>query len=96
MKITDVKLTVIKLGALDKPYRNSIKQTTSKSWGRVELYTDDGIVGMAPTKSGSRSFIEGTIKKKLISEHPLCIDYLWQKMYNESEQSGKRWVRISP
>ncbi len=68
MKITDVRLTLIKPGALDKPYWNSIKQTTSKSWDRVELYTDDCIVGMAPAKSGSRSFIEGTIKKKLVGE----------------------------
>jgi L-alanine-DL-glutamate epimerase-like enolase superfamily enzyme len=81
MKITDVKLTSISLGPLEKPFWNSIKRTASQSWARVEIYTDEGVVGMAPAEPGSRPFIEGSIKKKLLGEDPMRTDYLWQKMY---------------
>ena len=83
MKITDIKLTGVSFGALERPFWNSIIKTSGSGGGRIEIHTDDGVVGMAPCgASGSRKAnILGTIKGKLMGEDPLRIGYLWDKMY---------------
>ena len=83
MKITDVKLTSVSFGPLEKPFWNSIITTTRSGGGRLEIHTDEGVVGMAPSgASGARrADILGAIKPKLIGEDPLRIGYLWDKMY---------------
>lgn len=81
MKIIDVVYTPISRVTLERPFWNSIVRTASKEWARVEICTDDGVVGMAPAKQGSRFFIESAIKTKLLGEDPLRIEYLWQKMF---------------
>jgi len=83
MKITNIKMTVIDLGPLETPFWNSIIKTTGRGRARIEIYTDEGIVGIAPG-SGSKArmaTILGPIKDKLVGEDPLRIGYLWQKMY---------------
>ena len=47
MKITDIKVTKFSLGPLDEPYWNSIIKTTSRGFSRLEIYTDEGVVGTA-------------------------------------------------
>jgi len=81
MKITDVRFTAISGVPLKKPFWNSIIRTTSRDSARVEIYTNEGAVGMAPVKEGSRPFIETSIKAKLLGEDPLRTERLWQKMY---------------
>ena len=83
MKITDVKITAVDLGKLEQPFWNSIIKTTGRGGGRIEIYTDEGFVGMAPASgSGARaSMILGPIRSKLLGEDPLRIGYLWDKMY---------------
>jgi D-arabinonate dehydratase len=81
VKITDVRFTPISRVPLEKPFWNSIIRTTSRDWARVEIDTDEGACGMAPAKGGSRPFIDGPIKAKLLGEDPLRIEHLWQKMY---------------
>ena len=44
MKITDIKMTVVKQ-RLEKPFWNSIVTTRSKSRARLEIYTNEGLVG---------------------------------------------------
>ena len=83
MKISDIQITVIDLGDLAKPFWNSIVKTTGKRRARVEIYTDEGVVGMAPcsaSKAGQATIL-GAIKNKLLGEDPLRIGYLWDKMY---------------
>jgi D-arabinonate dehydratase len=82
MKITDVKITVVDLGK-QQAYRNSIIRRTGGRRGRVEIYTDEGVVGMAPGNpmAARCAFILGPIRNKLLGEDPLRIGYLWAKMY---------------
>ncbi|MBW1998109.1 MAG: mandelate racemase/muconate lactonizing enzyme family protein [Deltaproteobacteria bacterium] len=81
MKITDVRFTSISKVPLKRPFWNSIVRTTSRDWARVEIYTDEGAVGMAPAKHSSGFFVESAIKTKLLGEDPFRVEYLWQKMY---------------
>jgi L-alanine-DL-glutamate epimerase-like enolase superfamily enzyme len=78
MVITDVKITLVDLGDLERPFWNSIIRTTRRRRGRVEIYTDQGVVGMAP---GGSSADLGAIRSKLVGEDPLRIGHLWDKMY---------------
>ncbi|MBN1583068.1 MAG: mandelate racemase/muconate lactonizing enzyme family protein, partial [Anaerolineae bacterium] len=83
MKISDIQITVIDLGDLAKPFWNSIVKTTGKRRARVEIYTDEGVVGMAPCSASKvgQATILGSLKDKLLGEDPLRIGYLWDKMY---------------
>jgi L-alanine-DL-glutamate epimerase-like enolase superfamily enzyme len=83
MEITDVQITVVDLGDLERPFWNSIVVTRSKKRARIEICTDEGIVGMAPCGASStgQATILGAIKNKLVGEDPLRIGYLWDKMY---------------
>jgi L-alanine-DL-glutamate epimerase-like enolase superfamily enzyme len=83
MKITDITITVVDLGDLETPFWNSIVRTTSQRRARIEIATDEGVVGMAPCSASSvrRAIILGPLKHKLLGEDPLRIGHLWQSMY---------------
>lgn len=82
MKITDIRLTHLDFGALEKPFWNSIVKTTTSGAGRLEIQTDQGISGFAPCGAGAvkRAHVNG-LRTKLLGEDPLRIAYLWEKMY---------------
>ncbi|MGA1195136.1 MAG: mandelate racemase/muconate lactonizing enzyme family protein [Candidatus Latescibacterota bacterium] len=79
MKITDIKLTNVKQ-TLDKPFWNSIKKTTSSGRSRIEIYTDEGIVGMTLCSGGVRTSLN-SLRDKLIGEDPLRIQHIWENLY---------------
>ncbi|TFH06353.1 MAG: mandelate racemase/muconate lactonizing enzyme family protein [Spirochaetales bacterium] len=81
MKITNVRVIDVPLGKLERPFWNSIVTTTSRGGALVRVETDEGIVGTAPARGGSRGMIEGAIRAKLLEEDPLRTGYLWDKMY---------------
>jgi L-alanine-DL-glutamate epimerase-like enolase superfamily enzyme len=84
MKITDMKITVVDLDDRPQPFWNAIIQTgRNRSAARVEIYTDEGVVGMAPCSASRARRVEmlGPIKAKLMGQDPLRIGYLWDKMY---------------
>jgi L-alanine-DL-glutamate epimerase-like enolase superfamily enzyme len=83
MRITDVKVTVVDLGQLEQPFWNAIIKTTGRRRGRIEIYTDEGAVGMAPCSASAsrRAMILGPIRSKLLDQDPLRIGYLWNRMY---------------
>ena len=83
MKITDVTISIIDLGTLERPFWNSIVKTSGTTRGRVEIHTDEGPAGMAPcpASESARATILGPIKNKLLGEDPMRTDYLWSKMY---------------
>jgi L-alanine-DL-glutamate epimerase-like enolase superfamily enzyme len=83
MKITDVKITIVDLGELETPFWNSIVKTTTTQQGRIEIYSDEGLIGMAPcsASASAQATILGPIRYKLLNEDPLRIGYLWDKMY---------------
>ncbi len=83
MKITDIQVTAVDMGDLETPFWNSIVKTTGQRRGRVEIYTDEGVVGMAPCSASSvqRGTILGSIRNKLVGQDPIRIGYLWDQMY---------------
>ena len=82
MKIIDIKVASIPPKPLEKPFWNSIVKTSSKGFSRTEVFTDEGVVGMAPGGGGaSRVFIEGQIRNKLIGMDPTRIGGVWDAMY---------------
>ena len=83
MKITDVKITAVDLGELENPFWNSIIKTTATLQARIEIYSDEGLIGMAPcsASASAEATILGPIRYKLLNEDPLRIGYLWDKMY---------------
>ncbi|OIO88282.1 MAG: hypothetical protein AUK03_16535 [Anaerolineae bacterium CG2_30_64_16] len=81
MKITDIRVSIVGTQELDRPHWNSIIRTEKHTRARAEIYTDEGIVGMAPAKAGSRRAIEGSIRSKLLGKDPLRTDELWQLIY---------------
>lgn len=81
MKVTDVRLTAMRAVRLEQPFWNSIIRTEKQQWARVEILTDEGLVGMAPCGAGARRDIEGAIKAKLVGADPLRTEELWQRMY---------------
>ena len=82
MKIIDIKVSGVSLGLLEKPFWNSIVKTTTKGISRTEVYTEEGIIGMAPGGGGSsRAAIEGPIRQKLIGMDPMRQGQIWDAMY---------------
>ena len=83
MRITDVTITGVSFGALDTPFWNSIVKTSASGGGRVEVHTDEGIVGMAPSGASAvrRAHVLGPIKNKLVGADPFRIGELWDRMY---------------
>ena len=83
MKITKLELVGVDFGPLEKPFWNSIIKTYNSGGGRLEIYTDEDVTGMAPCGAGviEKTYILGPIAKKLIGEDPMRIGYLWDKMY---------------
>ncbi|MBC7236654.1 MAG: mandelate racemase/muconate lactonizing enzyme family protein [Chloroflexi bacterium] len=83
MKITDITISVVDLGELEQPFWNSIIKTTHTRQARIEIHTDEGVLGMAPcsASASARATILGPLKQKLLGEDPLRIGYLWDKMY---------------
>jgi L-alanine-DL-glutamate epimerase-like enolase superfamily enzyme len=81
MKITDIKISILGTQKLDQPHWNSIIRSEKHTRARVEVYTDEGLTGMAPAKASSRPTVEGSIRRKLVGKDPLRTDQLWQLMY---------------
>ena len=83
MKISHIAVSVIELGTLDVPFWNSIIRTSTATRARVEIHTDDGLVGFAPCSASAsiRSTILGALTTKLKSQDPLRTGHLWSLMY---------------
>ena len=48
MRITDLTITTVDLGPLAQPFWNSIIKTSHSRQARLEVHTDEGVVGMGP------------------------------------------------
>lgn len=62
-----MKITVVDLGDLAKPFGNPMVKTTSAGSLRVEIYTNDGVVGMAPISAAAEvlgSYWDETLVEK--------------------------------
>jgi D-arabinonate dehydratase len=81
LKITDVKMTAFSLGPRPRPSSDATYTETEWRFSVVEVYTDEGIVGICPG-ARSRELTEGPLKEMLLGEDPLNIERLWRKMYS--------------
>jgi L-alanine-DL-glutamate epimerase-like enolase superfamily enzyme len=81
VKVTAITVTIIPMPPLPKPFWNSIVRTKDRGGARVEISTDEGIVGMAPCSGGVKALVEGTIARKLVGMDPLRGEAIWQTMY---------------
>src|SRR4051812_9154742 len=80
MQIVDVRVTAFPLAPAARPRRNSIiRSSTGRSFSRLEIVTDEGLVGMA--LGGSRAIAAGPLRAAILGEDPLNTEQLWQKMY---------------
>jgi D-galactarolactone cycloisomerase len=103
MKITDIGVTAIRQ-KLDGEFWTSVGPITHVSEVMVEVFTDQGIVGIGEAKTGvvggaganetGRIILEG-IKPKLIGKDPLETDSLWESMFALTYQFGWRRTGFS-
>jgi D-arabinonate dehydratase len=85
MKITDVVTTRFTLGPIDRPFHNSNSRSvfSDKAFAFVEVHTDEGATGIAPTyaRQAVRPVFIERLKSVLLGEDPLDSSRLWAKMY---------------
>jgi D-arabinonate dehydratase len=81
MQITDVRVLSYYLGKLERPYRNSIVSTTTKSLIFVQVDTDEGPSGLAFAGGREREAIEGPLRERLIGQSPMNAARLWHRMF---------------
>ena len=96
LKIKDIIVHVIK-SDLDVPFAFSQGWVKKRSVTLVEIITNDGITGwgeafcqgLEPPEI-SAAVIETALKPLLVEESPLDIEGLWQKMYNDTRDFGRK------
>ena len=97
MKIIDVKLS----DPIYIPIRQMTDATsvapTVKTYTFLQVFTDEGITGIGPTRGGAldKVLIEDLLKPYVIDEDPLNTERIWEKMYWATLQYGRRGAAIS-
>lgn len=81
MRVNDVRVRSYSLGALERPYRNSILTTTTRGLTFVEVETDEGVSGLSFAGASERGLIEGPIKARILGQSPLDAARLWHLMF---------------
>lgn len=80
VKITDVKFTMYDLGPLTRPFANSIIETRRKKLGLVEVFTDEGLTGIAFAPEHAAAF-EEPLRERILGEEPANFARLWHRMF---------------
>jgi D-arabinonate dehydratase len=97
MKILDVR-TIPLSYRCEKPYMSAAGAQVARSTLLVEIETDTGLVGFGEAGSAggplasTQVVVEQELKPLLLSEDPLLIEYLWQKMFQRTRQHGRRGI----
>jgi L-rhamnonate dehydratase len=110
MKITDIRTRVARwrgktvplpphfctnpLDLLDLP-EASMRTFTFHEWLLVEIFTDDGHVGLgnaALAPQVTKQFIDLYLKPLLMGENPWDVERLWQHMYRKTMAFGRKGV----
>jgi len=85
MRITDVVTTRFTLGPIENPFHNSNTRSSfsDKSFAFVEIHTDEGVTGIAPTyaRQAVRPHFIERLKPLVVGEDPMNHARLWSKMY---------------
>lgn len=79
MKIADVVVRRYELGSYDSPFRNALVEFRSRAMAFVEVHSDEGLVGCAPTLSDGH--LLELLKGQVVGEDPLDASRLWHKLF---------------
>lgn len=97
MKITDVKVIGLNY-PLKRPFYSSVRKTTSRSCVLVQIYTDEGIIGLGEADyaggpaSSTMKIISEEIIPLVIGKDPFQIEAIWQAVYSARMQHGRRGI----
>ncbi|MGD8292317.1 MAG: hypothetical protein PVF37_11470, partial [Desulfobacterales bacterium] len=99
MKITDIKAYVLEAKLpKDKQFVWAQARVTSRVATLVEIFTDDGIIGLGEAFGFSplaiKAVIEGRFKEILIGENPFDINRLWDKLYTATRMEGQKGIAV--
>lgn len=96
MKITDVRIMPTIVLNLEKPIADSFIWVPSFRSSAVEIVTDEGITGVAPLNGygldAIKAIIESELKREIINEDPLDYERIWEKMYWQTLNYGRKGV----
>lgn len=79
MKVTDVRFLHYPLGPYDPPFHNAVTSFRAKRMAFVEVHTDEGLIGTAPTLTNGR--LLELLKPQVVGEDPLDSSRVWHKMF---------------
>ncbi|MSQ08818.1 MAG: mandelate racemase/muconate lactonizing enzyme family protein [Dehalococcoidia bacterium] len=93
MKITGVKTTLYEI-AMARPMGDANSPAGRKRSGglTVEVTTDEGITGVAPSGPGARAQIQSMCEGLLVGEDPRHVTGLWQKMVGKVFKGGHEGI----
>jgi L-alanine-DL-glutamate epimerase-like enolase superfamily enzyme len=83
MKITDVRVIGVRLGAFKEPFWDSTvsEANRQRGFGLVQVLTDEGVVGECPV-GASRDIVENVLRPVLVGQDPTLIEHLWRAMFS--------------
>ena len=85
MRITDVVVNRFSMGPLENAFHNSNSRSvfSEKGFAFVEVHTDEGVTGIAPTyaRQVARPANIARLKPLIVGEDPVNAARLWSKMY---------------
>jgi L-alanine-DL-glutamate epimerase-like enolase superfamily enzyme len=94
MKIVDIRTTALSYPC-PTPYASANLMQTRRDALLVEIETDEGLVGIGEAGTGggaAQTLITRTLTPMLIGQDPLMIEGLWQRMYAQTRQYGRRGI----
>src|SRR6266853_1305221 len=94
MKIVDIRTTPLSYRC-EPPYGSAGGMQARRGGLLVEIETDERVIGIGEAGVGggaTQSVIEKQLAPMLISEDPLLIEGLWQKMFARTRQFGRRGI----
>jgi D-galactarolactone cycloisomerase len=99
MKITDIKAYVLEAKLPeDKQFVWAQARVTSRVATLVEIFTDNGIIGLGEAFGFSplaiKAVIEGRFKELLIGEDPFDINRLWDNLYTATRMEGQKGIAV--
>src|ERR1700755_1943827 len=113
MKITEIRTRVVKwrgktvplpphfctnpMDLLELPASSSMGTFTFHGWLVVEVFTDDGLVGIgnaALSPDVTKQVIDLYLKPLLIGQNPWDTEFLWQHMYRKTMAFGRKGIAM--
>jgi len=96
VEIVDIRITSTIVDRLERPIADSFIWVPSFRGAVLEIMTDEGISGVAPLGGygfeAVKVIIETELKREILNEDPLDYERIWEKMYWQSLNYGRKGV----